>query len=149
MEIVEIITVYFLSMLKFLFGITGGYLAEWNMFFTMFITAAGMMSSVVIFSYFGTWLRHRVFRKLWRKNRKVFTRQNRRKVMIWNKYGIIGVAFFTPILLMPIPGTLLAVGFGCNRRRLIMAMSVSAVIWSIIQTWLFYTFWDILAPVFA
>ena len=37
---------------------------------------------------------------------------NRRKVTLWRKYGIIGVALFTPLFLTPIGGTLVANAFG-------------------------------------
>ncbi|MDH5379558.1 MAG: small multi-drug export protein [Cyclobacteriaceae bacterium] len=141
MEITKLLGVYFLASFKFIFGITGGYAAGYNMFSTMLITVIGMMTTVVIFTYFGQWLKRRFLDRLFRK-RQTFTPQNRKKVRIWKKYGLVGIAFLTPILLMPIGGTLLATSFGGEKKKIILYMLISAIFWGFIQTYAFYEFGD-------
>lgn len=59
-------------------------------------------------------------------------------VRIWQRAGMAGIAFLTPILLTPIGGSALAVSFNVGRVKLIGFMLVSAVFWAIIQTLLVY-----------
>ncbi len=125
------LTVYFLSMLKFFFGPTTGLICGMGWIETALLTIAGMMTSVVVFSVLGQtakqWLKSR-----FQKNKKLFTRKNRRLVNIWRKYGLAGVAFLTPLLLTPIGGTLLATSFGEPKIRIWSYMLVSAVFWGVL-----------------
>ena len=145
MGILKFISIYLLSTLKFLFGITGGYAAGYSYWMTILVTSLGMMTSVVIFAYFGSWIKRRFFKGN-RKRKKLFTPKNRQFVNIWRKYGLTGIAFFTPILLMPIGGTLIAVSFGAPRPKIILFMLVSALSWALLQAGLLYFFADQVAP---
>lgn len=136
-EISQIISIYLLSTIKFLSGPLLGYAAGLNIFITMIITVAGMMTSVILFTYFGTWLRKRILRRFL-KPKRVFSSRSRRFVKIWKNYGAGGVAFFTPILLMPIGGAILLSTTGTPRKKIIYYMLLSAIGWSIVQTTLFY-----------
>ena len=141
-EIAKAVPVYLSSMLKFVFGPLGGYLAGLNIITTILVTVAGTMTVVLAFSFFGDFLRNRVFKRFFEK-RKKFSGRNRRFVTIWRKYGIVGVAALTPILLTPIGGTLLAISFGAPRNKLIFYMFVSASIWSVILAVVFYFFGNV------
>lgn len=142
-EIAKAIPVYFSSMLKFIFGPLGGYVAGLNILTTILVTVAGMMTVVLGFSFFGDFLRNRLLAPFFRKKKK-FSGQNRRFVRIWRQYGLIGVAALTPILLTPIGGTLLAVSFGTPRNKLILAMFVSASVWSVLISSVVYFFGNVL-----
>ena len=131
-------TVFVGSMFKFIFGpLTGAAagLATWE---TCLLTFGGMMTSVVIFSLAGTEARAAWVRQLRRRRRapKAFTQRNRRLVRIWRRFGLRGVAFLTPLIFSPILGTILAVSFGEPPRRIVPAMFVSAMFWSMALTWL-------------
>lgn len=142
-EIAKAVPVYFSSMLKFVFGPLGGYLAGLNIFTTILVTVAGTMTVVVAFSFFGDFLKNRVLQRFL-QNKKKFTGRNRRFVTIWKKYGIVGVAVLTPVLLTPIGGTLLAISFGAPRNKLIFYMFVSAAVWSVLLTVVFYFFGNVI-----
>jgi hypothetical protein len=142
-ELAKAIPVYFSSMLKFIFGPLGGYVAGLNIITTIFSTVAGMMTVVLGFTFFGDFLRNRVFRSYF-LNRKKFSVRNRKFIKLWRKYGLVGVAALTPVLLTPIGGTLLAVSFGTPRNKLIFAMFVSASVWAVILTVIIYFFGNIL-----
>lgn len=140
-ELARAIPVYFSSMLKFILGPVGGYLAKLNMITTILTTVSGMMTVVLAFAFFGDLIKKHVINRYFkRKNR--FSDQNRKFVRIWRKYGLLGVAALTPLLLTPIGGALLAVGFGSPRDKLIIYMFVSASVWSVTLTVLIYFLGD-------
>jgi hypothetical protein len=142
-ELGKIFSVYVSSMLKFIFGPAGGYIAGLNVVTTILVTVAGTMTVVLAFAYFGDFLRNRLFGALFR-NRKKFSERNRKFVRIWRKYGLVGVAALTPVLLTPIGGTLLAISFGTPKNKLILAMFVSASVWSVLLSTIIYFFGNIL-----
>jgi len=55
--ILKVVTIYFSSMLKFIFGPLGGYAAGFPLVATILVTVAGMMTVVFAFSFFGEFLR--------------------------------------------------------------------------------------------
>jgi hypothetical protein len=130
-EILKALPVYFSSMFKFIFGPLGGYGVGLHLWTTILTTVAGMMTVVFLITYAGTWLRHRIIHKYFGK-RKTFTKNNRKFVQIWKKYGLVGVAALTPVLLTPIGGALLAVSSGSPREKIVLFMFISASIWSVI-----------------
>jgi hypothetical protein len=144
-EILKAIPVYFSSMLKFIFGPVGGYAAGLNLITTILVTIGGMMTVVILFAFFGDFMRTKVLDRFF-PNRKRFTAHNRRVVGIWKKYGLIGVATLTPILLTPIGGAILAVSVGTPRNKLILYMLISASVWAVIFSVGIYYFGNSLFP---
>ena len=146
-EIARAIPVYFSSMLKFILGPAGGYLAKLNMVTTILATVAGMMTVVLAFAFFGDWLRLKIINRLF-PNRKKFSERNRNFVRVWRKYGLVGVAALTPVLFTPIVGSILAVSFGSPRDKLIIYMFISASVWSVALTFVIYLFGNNVLPYF-
>src|SRR5687767_5496586 len=137
--ILKVLSVYFSSMLKFVFGPLGGYAAGFSLITTILVTVAGMMTVVLLFTFFGNWIREKVIYRVIKKRSK-FSSSNRKFVTIWKKYGLIGVAALTPLLLTPIGGTLLAVSSGSPKEKIIFYMFISASIWSILFSTALYFF---------
>lgn len=144
-EILKAIPVYFSSMLKFIFGPIGGYAAGLNLITTILVTVGGMMTIVILFAFFGDFMRTKVLDRFFPK-RKRFSVRNRRIVTIWKKYGLLGVAALTPVLLTPIGGALVAVSVGTPRNKLILYMFVSASVWSVVFSVSVYFFGNALFP---
>ncbi|MFZ6000682.1 MAG: small multi-drug export protein [Bacteroidota bacterium] len=139
-EILKAFTLVFLpSVLKFIFGPIGGKAAGLNIITTMIATTLGMMTSVVVFTFFGEYIRKWAARFFKRKEKKP---TNKKYILLFRKYGLSGIAFFTPILLTPIGGTLLAVSFTSDRRKIIVFMLISACAWSVILTMAVYFGYD-------
>ncbi|HEY8937053.1 MAG TPA: hypothetical protein VIM65_17620 [Cyclobacteriaceae bacterium] len=136
--ILKITSVYFASMLKFIFGPVGGYAAGLNLITTVLTTVAGMMTIVVLFTFGGNWLRQNVLSKFSRKSK--FHISNKRFVTIWKKYGLVGVAILTPLILTPIGGTILAISSGSPKDKIIVYMFISAAAWSLIFSGTIYIF---------
>jgi hypothetical protein len=75
------------------------------------------------------------------RSKKVFTRRNRRIIRIKQKYGLIGIALTTPLLLSIPLGTFLAVRYYRSSRTKFIYLIGSNMVWSAIYT-SFYMFWD-------
>jgi membrane protein DedA with SNARE-associated domain len=146
-EILKAIPVYLGSMLKFILGPLTGYTAGLNLLTTILSTVFGMMTSVFIVTYSGSWLKERVLSRFSKKRNK-FSANNRRFVTIWKKYGLVGVALLTPILLTPIGGTLLAVSSGSPKDKIIFYMFVSASFWAVLFSMGIYFFGNEILPSF-
>lgn len=145
-EILRAIPVYFSCMLKFIFGPLGGYGVGLHPVTTMLTTVAGTMTVVFLFTFFGEWIRAKVFGRF--KSRKVNAKRAARFQTIWKRYGLIGVAVLTPIILTPIGGTLLAVSSGSPREKIIFYMFVSASFWSVVISSAIYFFGNEVLPDF-
>ena len=130
-------TIYVLCMFKIIFGPTMGYAAGLSPLLTVLITVAGMMTTVLIFTFFGEIIREKILGRFI-KPKKVFTKKNRRFVKIWRKYGELGVAFLTPILLSPPGGSIIAMALGGSRKKTIGYMFLWSVVWSTVITYTFY-----------
>ena len=128
--VLKYFTVYFLSGLKFIFGPTLGVAYKLPLIVIILLTTLGMMSTVYLFTFFGSDIRKFALR--FRKNPKTFTRRNRRFVKIWKKFGIEGICLLTPLILTPPGGALLANLLGNNSRKLLKWMWISAFGWSAI-----------------
>jgi membrane protein DedA with SNARE-associated domain len=140
-EILKAFSVYLSSMIKFIFGPIGGKAAGLHLITTVVVTAAGMMTVVIAFTYFGEFIRSRILDRLFKK-KKPPSDMAPPKAGFFKKYGLVGIAFFTPIILTPIGGTLLAVGISTNREKIIFYMLMSACVWSIILTCAVYFGYD-------
>jgi uncharacterized membrane protein len=139
-EVLKYVSVYLISMVKFIGGPLAGMSLGLSYFETVFLTVAGMMTSVVVFSIVGraasSWYSQ------YRRERKkpVFGRKSRGIVRIWRNFGIVGVAFFTPLVLTPVFGTIVAAVFGVPRKQIFAHMLWSASMWSFILTFVVYRF---------
>ena len=139
--IITYITIYLLCMFKIIFGPTMGYAAGLHPLESTFLTIAGMMTTVVLFSFAGKQLREKYLRRFF-KRKKVFTKRNRRFVKVWRKYGELGIAFLTPILLSPPGGTLISIALGGTPKKTITYMFIWSVFWSFVITYGIYYFGD-------
>ena len=72
--------------------------------------------------------------------RKVFTKRNRRLVILFKKYGLFGIALLTPILISIPIGTVVANSFEANKRKIFLYMFISILFWSTVMVSLFEIF---------
>jgi len=143
----QIVTVFLLSTIKFGFG--GVPLAvmvdKFPFFKAITITTAGGVASTILFAYLSEWLLDK-----WHRFRKKYRPHHEHKHVpesgltkrIREKWGLYGLAFFTPFILSIPIGTLLSVYFYPDKQKVISYMIVSIVCWDIF----FYAFYQYLYP---
>ncbi|WP_339868507.1 hypothetical protein [uncultured Algoriphagus sp.] len=131
-QILTLLGIYFLCWFKFIAGPVLGSAAGYTVLEKALVTIAGMMTSVIIFTLLGSKIKALFEGIFQRKSRLIFSKKNRRIVHLWKNYGEIGIAFFTPLLLTPIGGTLIMVSFGVKKRHIYMHMLWSACLWSVV-----------------
>jgi len=134
-----------LTMLKFIFGPIGGYAARLNILITILVTIAGMMTVVLVLTFSGEWFKEKFLSRFFRKREKFSTR-TKKFVAIWKKYGLVGVAALTPVILTPIGGTVLALSSGSSKNKIIYYTLISASVWSVILTGIIYFFGNEVLP---
>ena len=132
------LTVLLSSTIKFVGGPIAGLATGLSYVETALFTALGMMTTVLVFTLLGVPLRKFLQRTIW-KNKKRFTRRNRRFVYIWKRWGLLGVSFLTPLILTPVGGALLANIFGGSKKQIIMYMMASAFFWGFVICGLFFS----------
>ena len=70
----------------------------------------------------------------WLYSRGWLSKRRKRIERMWERYGILGVAFQAPILTGAPLGTLVALGLGAPAKRLLLWMCVSLVLWGAVLT---------------
>lgn len=128
-SILKFLGIYFLCWFKFIAGPVLGPAAGYGILGTIFVTVAGMMSSVIVFTFVGVKIKKYLELRFFKPKPK-FNTKNRRIVKFWNKYGEMGIAAITPLLLTPTVGTLIMVSFGVSKRRIFIQMLISAIFWA-------------------
>lgn len=142
-------TVIVASMVKYAAGPISAEVFHLSIWETIILMIIGMMLTVILLTtllgdIFYTLLKKTVF-----KNNKVFSEKTRRIVRISHKWGLIGIAFLTPVLFSPIGGTLIAISFGEHKKRIIGYMFVSAVFWAPVTALLLHVIIDFFKSLIA
>lgn len=144
-DYLDYIKVVVMSGVKFIFGPIYGVVDQHlSLLETIIFTIVGMMLSVIIVTYLGEFIRRKLFPNKNDSNTIKVNKKRRNIVKIWNKHGVKGVAFLTPLLFSPIGGTLIAVSFGAKRKDIFLYMFLSAVLWGIVLSGGLFLFKDLL-----
>lgn len=113
------------------------------------VSCAGGITGNIFFTYLSAgiikwWEKFKVkyFKK--RKHPKVFTKSNRFIIKVKNRFGLYGIAFLSPILLSQPFGAFLAERFFKNKKKVIFALSIFVVFWSVGLYFLFLFFAEIM-----
>lgn len=116
-------------MFKFVIGPTTGIFAGLGPLETALLAGSGMTISVLLFSAGGKALREWWFAGF-RHDRKLFSPKNRKIVRFYRRFGLPGMALLTPVIFSPVVGTLLAISFGEDRKKVMFWMAGSAYFWA-------------------
>jgi len=128
--ILQFLAIYIVCLFKFIGGPILGTAANYTVFEIVLVTVSGMMTSVLVFTFLGEWIKKKWFSNPKKKPKK-FSPKNRRIIQVWQKFGALGVAVITPLILTPIGGTIILTSFGVRRRTIFSYMLASAVCWSL------------------
>jgi hypothetical protein len=143
----QIIAVFLMSTVKFGFG--GVPLAvmveKFPLFKAITITTAGGVTSAIIFANISDWVLkqwHRFRAKYFPYHEHKHVPESKLTKKIREKWGLYGLAFFTPFILSIPVGTLLSVHFYHDKQKVISYMIVSIIAWDLF----FYYFYNYLYP---
>jgi hypothetical protein len=145
MNFAKYISVIAISMLKFAGGPLTGLALKLGWIETAICSAIGMMITVTLIVFSSDFIQ-----KMWarvspkKEKAKKFTKMNRLAIKTRRKFGLIGIAFLTPLLFTPVGGAVLATAFRYEKREIIIQMLISAVVWAIIQTLFFFFLKDLI-----
>lgn len=133
-KVIEILVLLSVSATKFFFAPGISTSLGYNFAETLIITSSGGILGVIVFYYFGEFifrLYDRFSRKL-KRNRspKVFSRKNKLIVKVKSKWGLIGLAIITPVLLSIPVGSFIAARFFNTHQRTLATLIISVILWS-------------------
>ncbi len=121
-------------------------LFKFNFWKIMLVGNFGGILGTIVFTYLNAGLLN------WWKNFKrkrfnadkttTFKKSTRRIIKIKNKFGLVGIAILTPMLLSIPVGTFLAERFYKDKKKVIIYISISVVAWSLVLYGIFYFFND-------
>ncbi len=133
--ILQYLTIYLLSAVKFIFGPALGVTYGLSIPETVILNTLGMVTPAYLLRIFGDRIRD-IFRRWFiRKDQRIFTRRNRIFVRVWRRWGLPGVAFLVPIILMPIPGAIIANAFSTDTRPYIRWLWFFSAVDSLIMSY--------------
>ena len=121
--------VYLSSMFKFVLGPLAGTVSQLSIAETSVFSVLGMMSTVILMMLIGVNSRQWILRNL--RLEKMINSSSERFGSLWEKYGVHGVAFLTPVLFTPVGGSFIAIMMGGSRKKIVKAMLVSAIFWGL------------------
>ncbi|MBX0292868.1 hypothetical protein K3G63_20660 [Hymenobacter sp. HSC-4F20] len=127
-------SVFAIGMFKFVAAPIAGVAAGLQPSVIWGLSVAGMMTTVVLISGLGrAWALHQR-RKREEKGKPLFSRRSRTIVGIYRRFGMVGIAFLTPILFSPVGGTVIATQLHVPRWRILVHMLWSAALWGVTFT---------------
>lgn len=70
----------------------------------------------------------------------IFSNRNRKIVKYWKKFGLTGIALFTPVFISIPIGTFIATKYVSNRKKVLLYMFCSLVFWAVLISSIFELF---------
>lgn len=129
--LLKFLAIYVTCLFKFVAGPILGSAAGYSILEITIVTVSGMMTSVFFITYLGEWIKANWSVKITKK-RNVFSKKNRRIVKVWQKFGPIGIAAITPMLLTPIGGTIIMSAFRVEKKIVFTYMFISGLFWALL-----------------
>ena len=104
---------------------------DFNFIQTLLFTVVGGVLSVLVFSY----LSDKIYKLIKTKEQNKVKKRSMKKALAIKtarKYGLVGIAFLTPIFLSIPVGTYLALHFFPEKKKTIPILITSVVAWSLV-----------------
>lgn len=136
MHILEAISVFFMSFVKFFLAIPLAFTFDFSFWQTFLVTCFGGILGVLFFAQFRKVIL-KIYYRLFPYEPKVRKKRSLKNVLAIKtakKYGLFGIAFLTPILFSIPLGTFLALHFFPNKKKTIPILIASVLGWSFILT---------------
>lgn len=121
---------------------------KYNFIKVFLVSCAGGITGNIIFTNLSSgilkWLDAYKAKVYKNHKRIIFTKATRRIVRIKRSFGLAGIAFITPLIGQPV-GAFFAERFFKDKRRVILYLSVSVIVWSVMLYFILLIFHDRLA----
>ncbi|MDG1475897.1 MAG: hypothetical protein P8Q14_02005 [Vicingaceae bacterium] len=133
-EILELAGIFLLAGSKFAVavGLLISPATDFNYFESVAMLLCGGFTGILFFYYFSNWI-NKVIDKLFKKNKKkkVFSKKVRRFINIKNKYGLIGIALITPVIISIPVGSFIASRFFAKNKFTLIFMLAGVTFWAL------------------
>ena len=136
MHILEAISVFFMSFVKFFLAIPLAFTFDFSFWQTFLITCFGGILGVLFFAQFRKVIL-KIYYKFFPYKPKVRKKRGFKNVLAIKtakKYGLFGIAFLTPIVFSIPLGTFLALHFFPNKKKTLPILIASVLGWSFVLT---------------
>ncbi|PCI97925.1 MAG: hypothetical protein COB15_07025 [Flavobacteriales bacterium] len=134
-EILELLGLFLLAASKFAVavGILISPVTNYSYFESVLMLIIGGFTGISFFYYFSNWV-NKMISKLFQKKKKkqVFSKKVRRFINIKNKYGLVGIAFITPIIISIPVGSFIASRFFSKKKHTLLVMFAGIVFWALL-----------------
>lgn len=146
-ELSRILTVFFFCTFFFVkVGVPMAFFMFKSSFIKVFVVscAGGITGNIIFTNLSATLLKWMdAYKRRINKDhkRQVFTRSTRRFVRIKQRFGLTGIALITPLISQPI-GAFFAEKFFKDKKKVIVYLSVSVMLWSLLLYFILLFFHD-------
>ena len=136
MEMVKLFSLFGLAAIELWIAVPTGFAMKIHPVITGIVSAAGALAGVVLVILLGERFRHWLAGRNSKDDESINNKSTRRATIerIWERYGIVGLGLFAPLLTGAPLGAVLGIALGAPAGRLIAWMSVGIIIWSAILT---------------
>ncbi len=119
---------------------------KYNYFMALLSSCTGAVVGTIVFTYLSAGILKwwNTLKDKWfssKHPKKIFTKSNRRVIRIKHRFGLVGIAALTPILLSIPIGAFLAERFYKDKKKVILYLSVSGVFWCFTFYFIFLFFY--------
>lgn len=108
---------------------------KFNFLKIFLVSVAGGITGNIVFTHLSAVLIKGIHNYRVRKKKihqkKIFTRFNRGIIKVKTRFGLVGIAFITPLFLSTPLGAFLAERFFRDKKKIIIYLSISTVFWSL------------------
>lgn len=136
MHILEVISVFFMSFVKFFLAIPLAFTFDFSFWQTFLITCFGGILGVLFFAQFRKVIL-KIYYRFFAYKPKVRKKRGFKNILAIKtakKYGLFGIAFLTPIVFSIPLGTFLALHFFPNKKKTLPILIASVLGWSFVLT---------------
>ena len=139
-QIIEIVTIYLFSVLKFVFTPSYCIIRGYSLYTTVFMTSTGGIIGMFAFYNFGSVIFNWYDRFFSNPNKpkKLFTSSNRNFVRFLRKFGLLGLALISPLFPSIPIGSMLAAKYFHYKPKVYSLFALSIVFWSCVLTGITY-----------
>lgn len=120
--LLEILFTAALGAVELSFGVLGGAALGLPLILVGAATILGNLVALALTLLAGERLRR------WIYHRPGFAKRRKRVERAWNRHGVLGIAFFAPLITGAVVGTVLALALGAPARPLLGWMALSTVL---------------------